>query len=798
MVHERDSQQSDADRLDALWDDLIRSDDAPHISDVSEAPFIAYLDALAPGPDSAARARIRRRVFGARQENMMEQPVSLHHTNGHQPSLAASRPLRLSQPRRRFWFRLPMAAMEVTTAFAVLAAIVVGVWMMRPHGGPSLPAVSNVGSPASTPRASGHGGTIATLELDNTASNTALSVTVQRVTLPPNAGWVFPDGAFPRVPVPVSQFVESGTLTVGVRGQNVQVTAGNNSKVEGGPQYLLNSSSEPVTFLQLLAYVTGKTAPEPPSTATVTTIADVPLPSSPADMHTLITLNQATFTGAGASVIPIVPNQQTIFLRVETGELRIYTVGDADGQLLKTGESVTVTDGGITDTEIHGDTTATALFLNLQTQTNAERVANDPRAGSTVDWQIPDGGGNVGFLLNELTLAPAAEMSFDLDGAVHARVATGMVKLTSDAGDTVLGVDGHAGFAGQGHLVIRNLSTQDAVVLLGVVYGEWTDAPGITHENRTGDITATVLGTAVAHLPVGPATVSLAPIQVPAEVGASASNYLHEAASLLAGTHGTITLTKMAGDIVVWHDVASNPAPSVEGGDMLELGKPISFGAGDAAFIYPNAGYRVEPAPGAADATPQLFALTVTSLAKEPAATPTAANATPEPAQAFTVPAGTPCDVAPRTLEDLQAILNPESATGTPSIGLRDHQATGAPADPETVAGIRQTVTDLAACQSNGSGWQTYALYSANAIRLMADANNLTAEELAAEADSTPAPNITGASMDRQRGMTIAIGDVLSFPDGRVGAMVNFDGELAYLTFVHQGDRWLIDAWDDR
>jgi hypothetical protein len=39
--------------------------------------------------------------------------------------------------------------------------------------------------------------------------------------------------------------------------------------------------------------------------------------------------------------------------------------------------------------------------------------------------------------------------------------------------------------------------------------------------------------------------------------------------------------------------------------------------------------------------------------------------------------------------------------------------------------------------------------------------------------------------------------DVLSFSDGRAGATVNFDGELVFLTFVQQGDRWLIDAWQE-
>jgi hypothetical protein len=107
---------------------------------------------------------------------------------------------------------------------------------------------------------------------------------------------------------------------------------------------------------------------------------------------------------------------------------------------------------------------------------------------------------------------------------------------------------------------------------------------------------------------------------------------------------------------------------------------------------------------------------------------------------------------------------------------------------------VRQTVGDLAACQSNGTALQTFALYSDNAIRLTAAANGLTAEDLAAEGGHNDHANASASEPDK----TIAIGAIVTFPDGRAGATVNFDGEIAYLTFVHQGDRWLIDAWDDR
>ncbi|HET8522030.1 MAG TPA: hypothetical protein VFL82_02280, partial [Thermomicrobiales bacterium] len=788
---------------DALWDDLIRSGDPTRFSDLDTAPFVAYLDVLAPRPNSAARARIRRRVVHAQEqkEEIMERPLPLTHANGHLPSRAPSRRGTRSRPRRHSLWKWPVAAMEVTAAFALIAAIVIGVLTLRPHDGPGpgLPAASTLGSPSATPRASGDGGSIASLELDNTAATSDLFVMIRRVTLPPNTRWDFANDAFPPVPAPVDQYVESGTLTVGFRGQEREVTAGSNFKVEGGIQYLRNARSEPVTFLQVLTHETTKAAPEPPDSATVAQICDLPLPASLPDSWTLVTLNRASFTGAGTPAIPDILNQKTIFMNVESGKVNVYTTNGSAATTLRTGQSFTVAeDNRITKTEIVGDTEVSTLYLNVEWQTNAERVANDPRAGSTSDWQIPDGGANIGLILNQLTLEPSAALSFDLDGVMHLRVITGTIGLTTDDGEKMLSVNERADASGRTHVTIRNTSAQPADVLLGLAYSEGTSTPGITRENRTGVMTITPLGTAVTHLPAGSATVSLAPVQPPSEIGASSSISIHDGASLIAVTQGTIILTRMAGEVEIWHGVPTNDATVAPAGATPSFGKPTELHADDAVFVHPYGGYRLELAADTTNPAPQLFALTVTSTAQSLAATPTAHDATPAPAEAFTVAGDTPCTVAPRTMEDLTAILSPEHATGTPDPGLRDHQANGTPADPDTVAGVRQTVTDLAACQSNGSGWQTYALYSANAIRLMAEANNLTAEDLATEADNAPAPNTTGTSTAGQHGITVAIDDILTFPNGRAGAMVNFDGELAYLTFVHQGDRWLIDAWDDR
>jgi hypothetical protein len=679
MVHELDSHQGDADRLDALWDDLVHTGNVKFAADpeTATASLIAYLDSLTPRPDTAACDRIRRRVFGARKEEIMDRPVTLNRTNGHRLPLAPSRLLTSVKPRRHDWRRLPMAAMEVTAAFALLATIVFGVLLLRPNNGngPTMPAASTLGSPASTPSASGDSGSIAMIELDNTAANSAWFVMVRRVTLPANTRWNFGVDAFPPVPAPVDQYVEAGALAVGFRGQERDVEAGNNFKVEGGIEYVRNSGSAPVIFLQMLTHDPLKAAPKPPADATVTLICDIPLPRSPEDTRTLVTLNRAQFTGAGTpAILPVVPYARTIFVNVETGEIRVSTRQDANGTVLKAGSSFTVTEGNpITDTEIWGDTVATALFLNVQVQTNEERLANDPRAGSTIDWRIP-ANAQTGFMLQQWALDPGAHASLDFAGAFHLRVLQGNLTVKIGAQDAqTLGPSQRTAFAGSERVDLSNTGKHPAMLILGFVSAPpaWL---GMSIDNREGDIAITPLGTGTVKLPAGPATVSLAPVLTPTELGASSTSYLHDGASLLVVTDGSVKLTRMAGDIQIWRDVSATSATGEAGGETPPLGKASEIGVDDAVFVHPQAGYRIELAAESTGSTPALFALTVTSLNEGSAATPTAAAATPAADEAFTVRGDAPCDIAPRTVDNLKSILNPEPATSTPRACYEVHR----------------------------------------------------------------------------------------------------------------------------
>ena len=96
------------------------------------------------------------------------------------------------------------------------------------------------------------------------------------------------------------------------------------------------------------------------------------------------------------------------------------------------------------------------------------------------------------------------------------------------------------------------------------------------------------------------------------------------------------------------------------------------------------------------------------------------------------------------------------------------------------------TVRELYDCLAAGDKLRPFALFSDNAIALAVAGGGLTPADV--EALATPA----GEGGDYE----VLVADVRVFPDGRAGAAIS-GSEVAYLTLVRAGDRWLIDAFDD-
>lgn len=146
------------------------------------------------------------------------------------------------------------------------------------------------------------------------------------------------------------------------------------------------------------------------------------------------------------------------------------------------------------------------------------------------------------------------------------------------------------------------------------------------------------------------------------------------------------------------------------------------------------------------------------------------------------------CQVAPRTVESLQAIIEEQPADGTDvRIPVRFAPGEGTPADPATALAVTTVMTEVAACYNAGDLLRIYGLFTDNAL-----IPALLPEDVAEAAQATPEP-ITSNGYEVPE-----VTDVRVQPDGRVTAMVIFNDELALVTFAWNGERYLVDLFDDQ
>lgn len=163
-------------------------------------------------------------------------------------------------------------------------------------------------------------------------------------------------------------------------------------------------------------------------------------------------------------------------------------------------------------------------------------------------------------------------------------------------------------------------------------------------------------------------------------------------------------------------------------------------------------------------------------------------------------PAATPgpetCDVAPRRVLELIALLGPPLANG--QVLEPQPLRPGSPADEATTNAITAVVRELEACFNAGDLLRVYALFSDDQFRQMPNTEEIV-EELTALETATPTPAPAG-----QRQMLTGPWHVEVLDDGRVIAAVRFGFEDANLVssikalfFVRQDGSWLIQEIAD-
>jgi hypothetical protein len=110
----------------------------------------------------------------------------------------------------------------------------------------------------------------------------------------------------------------------------------------------------------------------------------------------------------------------------------------------------------------------------------------------------------------------------------------------------------------------------------------------------------------------------------------------------------------------------------------------------------------------------------------------------------------------------------------------------GEPASPEVVREITESLNELAACMAKQDGARIFSFYTDELAGF-----GLEQEVLDAIEKGEPVTFWKNVDLP-------VIWDIRQLEDGRVTARLDFNEELILMTFVREGDRWLISVFNDQ
>lgn len=157
--------------------------------------------------------------------------------------------------------------------------------------------------------------------------------------------------------------------------------------------------------------------------------------------------------------------------------------------------------------------------------------------------------------------------------------------------------------------------------------------------------------------------------------------------------------------------------------------------------------------------------------------------------EATPMPTATPladegCNVTPYTADELRSLVATPASGPLPSIGFT--LADGVPADTRTAAEIGAAADLLAVCSRTNDPLRYTRLYSADGLRFVYSVNNLE-DDLQLEVPPAERPGH----------IDVTVQDVRVHPDGRVSAVVDLDGEVAYVVWVKRDGAYLVELFND-
>jgi hypothetical protein len=248
-----------------------------------------------------------------------------------------------------------------------------------------------------------------------------------------------------------------------------------------------------------------------------------------------------------------------------------------------------------------------------------------------------------------------------------------------------------------------------------------------------------------------------------------------------SGSPSMVLMTAIDGAIEARRDGGGAIVVSAPGREPNQpaLGEGVAIAPGGYMLVQPQGAWAItggtgEPSTG--------LVLTVSPMVDATAgSTP---EATPEAGPGDTITLrGDPnaCDVTSVTGSDVDNLMATPAVNDDPLARSARDRSDGVE-DAETTSAIVDMLRGYVNCTAAGDYSRSAAFYSDQAIR-----DSETLQDLVR----------SGHDVGEREGVMATIEDVVIFPDGHAGARAVIDGEAAYLTFVFEDGRWVIDVWDD-
>lgn len=763
------------DRLDDLWDAIGASsmaDETAHDDEWNATALIRVLEAGAPTMTETQRIRINRSILYPAQGLLASaQPASLE--AGSMPEPAHTGIPATSRPLRK---RLEHPFLQIAATILLLLGIL-GAWFVTRTGNPDpkTTPVGSINSPA--PQEQPPLEPLLYISVPAADATRELIVIVRRIEIAPGGHWSAQIDEANQPDSDAALALASGSVNA-TSTDGASTTYNQPGRIElptDGRLEITNTNDSAALLVEfsMSPNGTGAEAVSPADKATVNSSEMSPPYIVPTGYPATLDLWNPIGLAISQFVTP--PSMELIYGVVDRG---MYTSDSFSANL--DNQASPTDDGSIPQpySLAPGDTISSAPgeFPNLRAANDdasillvsARQLTTEDIARQGTHSEVSFSSEQIQLDLRSVTIQPGGRYAFRLTGSVITWGVSGTGSIASSLSEDSSAIVSnlYTRVFGSGEFSITADGNEPVTFLLALVSQDSIEMI------ESLDTSVTIAGGGEVLLPLGSHSLRFS---LDASAGIEVNPSAQETALTLISA-GEAELTPLT-EITLHTGAGAKTLAPFTG--------PITLSPGDWFITEPGDGYRL----ARSDAASQIARITLSPIVSPERGTPVSATPLSESSEAQ---AEAECTIAPRSLDDYEQILATPYSEGDPAVNHRG-DTDSAPADPATIAGVTESMRQLLACNRLETLYQHYSLYSIAAIRYQASLGNLNLESL----EESSLLSMTPVSEQGPLPDQLVIDQVSIFPDGRAGAWVSANAEIAYVTFVYEGGQWLIDFWDD-